>query len=168
MPAAYLNNKRDNNDYNPNYDYIVGYHMWGYNDDEDGDIDYASYKYGPDSIVLALGLDFGKLGSFSLSGEVDYVIHGAYGLGYDYTVAARGNDNQDDVAAFPLSVPIDEAEHRIEATVKSSWMPVEGLSLDTGLGLLQVWNYRLSPGEQFFDVQLYIGFSFDPVRMFAG
>ena len=24
MPAAYLNNKRDNNDYNPNYDYIVG------------------------------------------------------------------------------------------------------------------------------------------------
>ena len=63
---------------------------------------------------------------------------------------------------------IDEAEHRIEATLKSSWMPVEGLSLDTGLGLLQVWNYRLSPGEQFFDVQLYIGFSFDPVRMFAG
>ena len=148
--------------------------MWGYND-EDGDIDYASYKYGPDSIVLALGLDFGKLGSFSLSGEIDYVIHGAYGLGYNYTVAARGSDgdkfksyNPDDVAAFPLSVTIDEAEHRIEATLKSSWSPVDGLSLDTGLGLLQVWNYRLSPGEQFFDVQLYIGFSFDPVRMFAG
>ena len=29
MPAAYLNNKRDNNDYNPNYDYIVGYHKRG-------------------------------------------------------------------------------------------------------------------------------------------
>ena len=174
MPATYLNNKMKNGNYNPNYDYIVGYHMWGYND-EDGDIDYASYKYGPDSIVLALGLDFGKLGAFSLSGEVDYVIHGAYGLGYDYTVAARGSDgdkfksyNPDDVAAFPLSVTIDEAEHRIEATLKSSWSPVDGLSLDTGLGLLQVWNYRLSPGEQFFDVQLYIGFSFDPVRMFAG
>lgn len=171
MPATYLNNKMNGTSDNPNYDYIVGYHMWGYND-ANGDIDYASYKYGPDSIVLALGLDFGKLGSFSLSGEVDYVIHGAYGLGYDYTAAARGDEmpnphNQDDVAAFPLSVPIDEAEHRIEATVKSSWMPVEGLSLDTGLSLLQVWNYRLSPGEQFFDIQLYIGFSFDPVRMFT-
>ena len=172
MPATYLNNKKNDTKYNPNYDYIVGYHMWGYND-KDGDIDYASYKYGPDSIVLALGLDFGKLGAFSLSGEVDYVIHGAYGLGYGTTAAPRGDEmddpyKQDDVSAFPLSVPIDEAEHRIEATLKSSWMPVEGLSLDTGLGLLQVWNYRLSPGEQFFDVQLYIGFSFDPVRMFAG
>ncbi len=115
MPATYLNNKKNDTKYNPNYDYIVGYHMWGYNG-ADGDIDYASYKYGPDSIVLALGLDFGKLGSFSLSGEVDYVIHGAYGLGYNNTVAARGNDNPDDVAAFPLSVPIDQAEHRIGRT----------------------------------------------------
>lgn len=172
MPATYLNNKMRGDDYDPNYDFIVGYPLWGYDNGLNGDIDYAGYKYGPDSIVVGLGLEFGELNTFSLSANINYIIHGHYGLGYDYTVAARGDDannpyNPDDVTKLPLSVPIADAEHRIEASLRSTFVLVDGLTFDTGIGVLQAWNYALEKGENFFDVQLYLGVSFDPVRMFT-
>lgn len=173
MPAVYLNNKTNSDhSYNPNYDFITGYQLWGYGNGKNGEIDYASYKYGPDAIVLALGLDAGQIGRFTLSTQIAYIIHGSYGLGYDYTKAARGEDaenpyNQKDVSALPLSVPVSDAEHRIEATLNASYTPVEGLTFNAGIGVLQAWNYKLEKGIDFFDLQLLIGLSFDPVRMFA-
>ena len=87
-------------------------------------------------------------------------------------MAARGDDANDpynpaDVTKLPLSVPIADAEHRIEASLRSTFVLVDGLTFDTGIGVLQAWNYALDKGKNFFDVQLYIGLSFDPVRMFT-
>ena len=177
MPATYLNNKMDITDegteYNPNYDYIVGYPIWGYENGRYGDIDYVGYKYGPDAIVIGLGLDFGDLQKFSISAGINYIMHGSYGLGYNYTVAARGENeddvpyNEEDVSKLPLSVPVEDAEHRIEASIKTKITPIEGLSISAGLGVLQIWNYRLEKGQKLFDMQFYIGCAFDPVRMFV-
>ena len=165
MPAVYLNTKLANKTgpiYNHNYDYIVGYPMWGFND-ADGDIDYAGYKYGPDSIVFGLGANYGRPGLFSLETSLTYIIHGAYGLGYKHAIATRNEAE----AKKLFSVPLSDAEHRIELLAKGTYIPMEGLELIGGVGLVQVWNYQTNKGENRTDLQVHIGVKFDPVGMFS-
>lgn len=165
MPAVYLNKKLANKTgpkYNHNYDYIVGYPMWGFNS-ADGDIDYAGYKYGPDSIVFGLGANYGRPGLFSLETSLTYIIHGAYGLGYKHAIATRNEAE----AKKLFSVPLSDAEHRIELLAKGTYIPMEGLELIGGVGLVQVWNYQTNKGENRTDLQVHIGVKFDPVGMFS-
>lgn len=173
MPAAYLNQKLahiDKNnkgeitdwDYTHNYDFIGGYHMWGYND-SNGDIDYTGYAYGPDSIVFGVGATYGVPGLFSVDGSLKYIIHGMYGLGYRSIVATRDGDE----AGKLFSLPIADAEHRIELLVNGSYTPVKGLELIGGIGFVQAWNHLTDKGKTFTDLQLHIGVSFDPVTMFS-
>ncbi len=165
MPAVYLNNKiAENNDfYNHNYDFIAGYPMWGYDGATDGDIDYVGYKYGPDSIVFSLGATCGIPGTFSLDGSLTYVIHGKYGLGYQEIVATR----EEAEAAKAFSLPLSDAEHRIEILIKGSYQAIKGLEIKSGIGFVQAWNHLTEKNKNFTDAQFYIGVKFDPVTMFA-
>ena len=164
MPAVYLNNKTDKDSkHNHNYDFIAGYPMWGYNEHINGDIDYVGYKYGPDSIVFSLGATCGIPGTFSLDGSLTYVIHGKYGLGYQEIVATRDEAE----AAKAFSLPLSDAEHRIEILIKGSYQAIKGLEIKSGIGFVQAWNHLTEKNKNFTDAQFYIGVKFDPVTMFA-
>ncbi len=157
-PYVYLNNKEEGGAQNYNFDYIVGYDLWGGNDD----INYAGYKYGPDSIVLSIGADFGDLDSFLLSGSLTYVMHGKYGLGYQTMIAQMGPSHINDVTPST-----ETPEHRLEALIKASYKPVEGLEISSGIGFVQVWNRKCVSGDSLTDMQFKIGVKFDPVAMFC-
>lgn len=160
MPYTYLNRKQSaNGSWNHNYDYIVGYDLWGL-----GEIDYAAYRFGSDAIVLGMGAMFGDLDGFSVEGSIEYSIHGKYGLGYESVVAEHTPAS---LADSTPTTGIGNAEHRIEAQVGGSYAPLDGLDIEAGIGLVQIWNYRLGQGRTFTDLQLKVGLSFDPVEMFA-
>lgn len=164
MPAVYLNSKTDKDSkHDHNYDFIAGYPMWGYNEHINGDIDYVGYKYGPDSIVFSLGATCGIPGTFSLDGSLTYVIHGKYGLGYQEIVATRDEAE----AAKAFSLPLSDAEHRIEILIKGSYQAIKGLEIKSGIGFVQAWNHLTEKNKNFTDAQFYIGVKFDPVTMFA-
>lgn len=160
MPYAYLNKKLQGNEYNTNLDMITGYH----NALQD-EIGYAGYTYGSDSIVNAIGLDYGKLGVFDLSASFTYLIHGRYGYGYQTIIPPRGEDSLDDMPL--VGVGLSGAEHRLIARMDGSYYPLEGLELRAGIGLVQVFNLKTEKGRNLTDLQLKIGISFDPVTMFA-
>lgn len=157
-PYVYLNNKLDESGQNYNFDYIVGYDIWGGNDD----INYTGYKYGPDSIVLSIGADFGDLDRFLLSGSLTYVIHGKYGLGYQTMIAAMGPDHINDLTPSTAT-----PEHRLEALIEAVYKPIEGLEISSGLGIVQIWNRKCTQGDNLTDMQFKIGVKFDPVAMFC-
>lgn len=160
MPYTYLNRKQNGTgSWNHNYDYIVGYDLWGL-----GEIGYATYRYGSDAIVMGLGAMFGDLDRFSVEGSLTYIIHGKYGLGYESVIAEHTPASLDDTTP---TTGLKNAEHRIEATLDGSYEFLEGLCLEAGIGLVQIWNYRLDPGKTFTDLQLKVGLSFDPVTMFT-
>ncbi len=157
-PYVYLNKKLQGTEPNYDYDYIVGYDLWGGNDD----VNYTGYKYGPDSIVLSIGADFGDLDRFLLSGSLTYVMHGNYGLGYKFIESATGEDHVND--ATPTS---STPEHRLEALLEASYKPMDGLEISSAIGIVGVWNKRCEKGNDFTDLQLRIGVRFDPVEMFC-
>lgn len=157
-PYVYLNRKTYDSASDYNYDYIVGYDIWRGNDD----INYTGYKYGPDSIVLSMGADYGNLDRFMLSGSLTYVLHGNYGLGYKFMESATGEDHIND--ATPTS---STPEHRLEALLEASFKPMDGLEISSGIGVVGVWNKGCEKGNDFTDLQLRIGLRFDPVEMFC-
>lgn len=157
-PYVYLNKKLKDGKPNYNYDYIVGYDLWGGNDD----INYTGYKYGPDSIVLSTGADFGDLDRFLLSGSLTYVLHGNYGLGYNQIESATGEDHINDLTPSTAT-----PEHRLEALIEAVYKPIEGLEISSGLGIVQIWNRKCTQGDNLTDMQFKIGVKFDPVAMFC-
>ena len=121
---------------------------------------YLNKKLAEDN---GLGANYGRPGLFSLETSLTYIIHGVYGLGYQNIVATRNPDE----AKKLFSVPLSDAEHRIELLAKGTYIPMEGLELIGGVGLVQVWNYQTNKGENRTDLQVHIGVKFDPVGMFS-
>ena len=112
---------------------------------------------------MGIGATYGKLNSFKVDGAVIYSIHGRNGLGYENIIATRDPDDVDEL----FSVPLSQAEHRLELKVMGEYIPIEGLRLQGGAAFVQAWNYGCRVGNDLSDLQLYLGVSFDPVGMFA-
>ena len=161
MPAVYLNHKLSDAGYNHNFDFIVGSQFYSLNSNN-GQIGYTGYKYGPDSIALGFGASWGKLDSFKVDGSISYVIHGRNGLGYETIIPSRRGEGNE----F-FSVPLSEAEHRLQLAVTGEYHPLEGLKLQGGIAFVQAWNYGCRVGNNLSDLQLYFGVAFDPVEMFV-
>lgn len=157
-PNFYLNKKKNGDKFLNNLDYIVGYKSWRIND-----IGYTGFRYGPDAFAIGLGLDWGEVGLFDVSGSLTYVMHGLYGYGYRQAISNMGPSSIHDYA---ISLPFDQAEHRIEAFAKASYEPIKGLKFKMSLGYIHIWNLRTQKGEPFSDLQTSFGISFDPVEMF--
>lgn len=159
-PYLYLNKKKNSdNSRNHNFDMIVGYDNWRKADE----IGYTGYPYGGDAVVLAIGSSYGKLGVFSVDGSLTYVLHGPYGWGYGSVIPPRGIDHLND--ATPSS-GLSNAEHRLEVKTTGSYTPTKGLTLNAGLGFVQIWNYRNAAGTTWNDIQFMVGVALDFVRMF--
>lgn len=167
-PYLYLNGKiNSEGKYDYNLDYIVGYYMQYMNE-----YGYTGYIYGPDSIVLALGLSYDSYKNWSLDSSLLFRIQGQ-------NVLRHSADRMHTYIDFEESIMNDPADVFLNTTTPSGgWKNAEyllqfkqfgsyefekyDLSITAGLGLNLYFNYN-NLAQTVFKPQGMIGISYKPL-----
>lgn len=172
MPSLYLNNLTNYNNpesdnpesYKYNYDLILGYYTTPYKTADgktyDGDISYSGYKYGPDTIAVALGTRY-----YSYSGKLDISfqtllkIHGQKGI--------KWYDNQNSmgdlgVANVNKQGPTGIPEFMLELKTSCAYAITDYFKVNALVGYRHYWNYQNNFGTGHDTMQYSIGVSFNP------
>lgn len=163
-PYLYLNGKYDEDtviDYN--LDYFVGYQNTFLSD-----FNFSGYRFGPDSVVFALGADYEGDVGWTLGGEVMYKASGEkrvslYSTGavkvtyYDMANAYIEQDYTQRATGF-LSTGWKDAEHLIQVKVNGSYTFEHNIIIYALAGLNTYFNYDLQVGVTKLIPQLSVGF----------
>ncbi len=155
-PCLYLKNKVGVYDY-WHTNLIVGNNLW---DDGNSDLSYLGYKYGPDTIAIALGGNYSRLDGFKYGFDILFKAHGEHGI--------RNRENQHDSVelgpehfydvspTYTKGVTLPEYRLVVSGYVDIailSWMDFFG-----NVAFVRDWNHNNVIGEDFFDVQMAVGF----------
>lgn len=161
-PYLYLNRKALERNFpgevDWNHDFIVGYRLTDSND-----LSYSGYKFGPDSIVAALGLSYHVFGDWSCNGQIMYKAQGQHGIAWPGSNKSQeeeiGIDHINDWS--PTGIP----EHLLSIFIDGKKKFMEGLEIGGSLGFISVWNFKHEIGRTWQDLQLSIAVSIDPLAL---
>ena len=173
-PYMYLNNipsrmfpdygndnftEKDRLDFVKNQDLILGYKLTYGND-----ISYSGYKYGPDTIAVALGSNYSDYSDFwSIKGLFMYRMHGIHGIkhGPDSNQDPFLDvENESNRTRFALEGPL---EHTILFSVTGSIKPVTSLEIFSTFTYQCKLNYNNNiNAAPWNNVQWTFGASFTP------
>lgn len=169
MPSLYLNNlsnynapsdEQDNpNWYKYNYDLILGYFASDYNY---GDISYTGYKFGPDTIAVALGSHYITYeGKLDASIQALLKIHGEKGINW-YGNNSSGQLGDLGIANVHKQGPTGIPEYMLELKTGVTYSITDYLKVNALLGYRHYWNYQNKLNLNHDTMQYSIGFSFTP------
>ena len=151
--------EKDRLDFVKNQDLILGYKLTYGND-----ISYSGYKYGPDTIAFALGVnytDFSDL--WSIKGLFMYRAHGMHGIKYtEDTNQDSFSDvtNEENRSRFSLTGPL---EHTLLFSVTGAIKPIASLEVFSTLTYQCKLNYNnKTESAPWNNVQWTLGVSFSP------
>ncbi len=162
MPGMYLNQKFYDANGNVtqkktanqcwSQDYLVGYARNNENADE---VTFSGYTYGPDCVVVALGVDYLKNEEYWVKTRLQYLAHGEKGRGTDSSNYDFSDiDLEDTMNRMPLK---DEAvEHTVSCTLEGEYSFRDWVSVYAGIGLAYRINENFS-GDNGFNAQFALG-----------
>ena len=156
-PYLYLNNIGTGNE---NQDFILGYYLTYGND-----LSYSGYKYGPDSIVLALGGNYLTYnGGLDVFYTLMYRAHGEHGI--KYTNEQNQKPESDLGADWSRDLKLSGTiEHTLLANVGVKYQIHKSFSISTALTYQYKINYNNVAGD-WQNLQISIGCSFNPMNFF--
>lgn len=164
-PYLYLNKKgttAEGEIWKPdwNYDLIVGYDIAG-----GPELSYTGYIHGPDSVVGAIGISYAVPQKWSVATQILYKAHGRQGIDW------RGDDSQKQelqpgVDHMNDISPTGIVEHTLQTTINGKIQLGPGIFFDGTCGIIKRWNNHNVKGDDWFDLQLAVGCSINPLVIF--
>ena len=139
---------------------ILGYYLTYGND-----LSYSGYKYGPDSIVLALGGNYLTYnGGLDVFYTLMYRAHGEHGI--KYTNEQNQKPESDLGADWSRDLKLSGTiEHTLLANVGLKYQIHKSFSISTALTYQYKINYNNVAGD-WQNLQISIGCSFNPMNFF--
>lgn len=158
-PYLYLNDIGEGNE---NQDFILGYYLG------DGSyLSYSGYKYGPDTVALAIGGNYLTYdGKLDISYTLMYRVHGEHGIRYSSDQNQTPKSVSGNADFFRDFVLTGMLEHTLLASTAVKYQIIESLSVLTSLTYQYKINYNNKVGD-WQNLQVTVGLSFNPM-MFAG
>ncbi len=155
-PCLYLKNKVGSYDY-WNTNLIVGNNLWDYGN---SDLSYLGYKYGPDTIAVALGGNYSRLDGFKFGFDLLFKAHGEHGI--------RNRENQHDSVElgpehfYDVSPTYTEGvtlpEYRLVVSGYIEMNILSWMDFSCNVAFVRDWNHNNVIGSDYYDVQMAVGF----------
>ncbi len=154
-PCLYLKNKVGKYDY-WNTNLIVGNNLWDYGN---SDLSYLGYKYGPDTIAVALGGNYRRLEGLSYGFDLLFKAHGEHGIRNrinQHDTVELGQDHYYDVSpTYTEGVTLPEYRLVVRGYVELDIL--KWMDFASNVAFVRDWNHNNVIDADFFDVQIAVG-----------
>lgn len=173
-PTLYLNQKYTNVDgsiishepgdgldyYDWNQDLIVGYSLWWGNE-----LNYIGYKYGPDSMVFSLGVEYIVPKVIEINGFILFRMHGEKGIAWTDTDNHQSATIEETDNAWDIWLT-GTKEYMLQFTLEASYQMTDWLRFRSSITHYEKFNNRNIEGAYWNNTQFTFGCILDVAGMF--